>query len=71
MSFSPLVAQPYRRPCIVVPNLDSFAYCNKPSGEHTALTFPICDECYGFIADAAVRPEYGPVAPPLGGLDVP
>jgi hypothetical protein len=46
---SPFVAQPYKNPCRVLPNPDSYAYCNNPSGEHTALDQPVCDECWEFI----------------------
>lgn len=43
---SPLVEQPYRRPCMVVPNPEDFLYCLAPSGEHTILELPVCDDCY-------------------------
>ncbi len=43
------VPKPYVRPCIVIPNPEDFRYCGLPSGSHTALDLPICDECFEFI----------------------
>lgn len=65
VNFSPILSQPYHRPCIIVPNPDSYAYCGKPSGFHTALDYPICDECHSFIsAEGLVA---GPPVAILGG----
>lgn len=65
---SPLVSQPYRQPCKVVPSLESEAYCSRPSGEHTALGNPICDECHAALYDAAL--VAGPEVQVLGGFSV-
>lgn len=47
MSFGiSIEAVPYRPGCKVVPNPDKFRYCGAPSGEHTILDAPVCDECY-------------------------
>lgn len=38
--------QPPRPPCRILPNPNEYTYCNKPSGEHTVLDYPVCDECW-------------------------
>lgn len=59
-------AQPYKPPCIVVPNPHDFAPCKRPSGEHTALGFPICDECHAAISEEGL--DAGPKPQVLGGF---
>ena len=41
-----ITSTPYRRPCAVLTALDNDKPCGKPSGSHTALELPICDDCW-------------------------
>jgi hypothetical protein len=50
---------PYRRPCIVLPSLESEKHCGARSGEHTVLGYEICDECH----DALYQPGLEAGAP--------
>lgn len=39
----------YHRPCIVLTDPHSDKQCGRPSGDHTILGHPICDECWAAI----------------------
>ena len=47
------VEHEYRRPCVILPDPtsdDTPRYkCNAPSGQHTVLDSPICDECWNAV----------------------
>lgn len=40
-------------PCRILPDPDSYRYCNQPSGTRTALDFPICDECFNRVKETS------------------